>query len=425
MSSDTRLQAEFQELLDEKQSLELLREAIKRESITGNESAFVRWLEEQMVSLSLDPRKAEFAPGRSNIWGLREGNGDGPRLLFTGHTDTVHVRGWRQRWAGTERENPFGAAVEGGEVWGRGAADLKGGICACISALRLLDAAGIQLAGDIEFAFVGDEESGEPGTGVSAGMRKFTEDVLDGEIAKPDFAIYVEPTRMSVFTAQIGFFIADVRIKGRTAYFGFPEKGVDAVKALYNALGEIWNHSAEIGRRGRHELLGESFALVTEVSGGGYIAVPGEASCTVIRKLRPGESIDAAVSEFEAIVLNAFEGCEVAVEISFPAGRDHPKGGSPVEIDSNISPVAMLRSSLAIAKSGTGAIEGAPFWSEASFLINRLNCPAVYCAPGDIANCHTLEERISIAEYHACTIAFALFMTAYCGVAGNSRKPSQ
>ena len=424
MGDDWRLRGEFQALLDREQSLELLREAIRRESITGNESAFVGWLEQQMESLNLDPQKSEFAPGRSNVRGLRKGKGAGPRLLFIGHTDTVHVRGWRRQWAGTERENPFGAAIEGGEVWGRGAADLKGGICACISALRLLDAAGIQLSGDIEFAFVGDEESGEPGTGVSAGMRKFTEEVLGGEIASPNFAIYVEPTRMSVFTAQIGFFIADVRIKGQTAYFGLPEKGVDAIKALHGVLEAVWEHSTDIGRRGRHELLGESFALVTAISGGGYIAVPAEASCSVIRKLRPGESLDAAVSEFETIVLDALEGCDARAEIFFPAGRDHSKGGAPAEIDPDIPPVTMLRNALAQAKSGKGAVEGAPFWSEASFLINRLDCPAVYCAPGDIANCHTLEERIGIAEYHDCTIAFALFMAAYCGVAGYSRKPS-
>ena len=424
MSIDLGLRSEFQALLDKENSLGLLRDAIGHESITGNESNFVGWLEEQMASLNLNPRQTEFAPGRSNIWGMREGNGGGPRLLFAGHTDTVHVRGWRRRWAGTERENPFGAAIAEGEVWGRGAADLKGGICACISALRLLDAANIKLAGDIEFVFVGDEESGEPGTGISAGMRKFTECALAGEIAKPDFAIYVEPTKMSVYTAQIGFFIADVRIKGKTAYFGLPENGVDAVKAVHGVLSAIWGHSNEIRERGRHDLLGRSFALVTSISGGGYIAVPGEAGCSVIRKLRPGESLDAAAAEFETSVLNALESGEATAEIEFPAGRDHPKGGDPAEIDPNLPPVALLRRALALARPGTGDVEGAPFWSEASFLINRLNCPAAYCAPGDIANCHTLEERIDISEYHDCTIAFALFMAAYCGVAGNSRKPS-
>ena len=80
----------------------------------------------------------DFAPGRPNVWGRLRGEGGGPRLLLTGHTDTVHVRGWAERWAGTERADPFGGAVVDGEIWGRGSGDLKAGICATLAAARLV-----------------------------------------------------------------------------------------------------------------------------------------------------------------------------------------------------------------------------------------------------------------------------------------------
>ena len=51
-----------------------------------------------------------------------------------------------------------------------------------------------------------------------------------GEVAAPDFVVYVEPTRLSVYPAQIGFFIADITITGRSAYFGVPELGKDALE---------------------------------------------------------------------------------------------------------------------------------------------------------------------------------------------------
>jgi len=59
-----------------------------------------------------------------------------------------------------------------------------------------------------------------------------------------------------------------------------------------------------------------------------------------------------------------------------------------------------------------GVIEGAPYWSEAPFLTNALGVPTVYCAPGDIRNCHTLEERVELREYFDGIVAFAAFLAA-------------
>jgi acetylornithine deacetylase/succinyl-diaminopimelate desuccinylase-like protein len=157
--------------------------------------------------------------------------------------------------------------------------------------------------------------------------------------------------------------------------------------------------------------------LVTEITGGGYIAVPGECRISLIRKLLPGESLDEAVHALEETVCNAARREGISVEIAYPAGRDHPNGGSPTEIDTSLPQVALLSAALDAALPGRGAIGGAPYWSEAPFLINTIGCPAVYCAPGDITNCHTLEERVNVDEYLAGIVAYALFIAGYCGIA--------
>lgn len=418
MTDRAALLARLTAALDGEAATALLAAAVGRESVTGNEAGFASFLEAE-----LRKRKAtavtmeDFLPGRPNVWGERNGAGGGPRLLLAGHTDTVHVRGWREKWSGTERESPFSGAVVDGELWGRGSGDMKAGICAGLAALNLLDRAGIRLAGDVAFAFVGDEESGEPETGVSAGIKDYTARVLGGEIARPDFAIYLEPTRLAVYPAQIGFFIADVEITGRTAYFGVPEEGRDALRAAHRVLSAIWELSDRMHAKGSHDLLGREFLLVTTLQGGGYIAVPGECSFSLIGKLLPGASIDAACAELERAVHGAVDDPDIGVAISWPAGRDHPLGGSPVEIDRDHDPVRRLSELLHLARPGRGEIEGAPYWSEVPFLVQRIGCPAVYCAPGDIRNCHTLEERVEVAEYLAGIVAFAAFFTEFCGVA--------
>lgn len=404
-------------VLDVDDAVALLRGAIGRNSITGNEANFVAYLNEQMRARALTAiETTDFLPGRPNIWGERRGNGGGKRLLFIGHTDTVHVDGWAEHWAGTAHEDPFSAPLIDGQIWGRGAGDLKAGICTALAAISLLDKAGIRLAGDVAFAFVGDEESGQPGTGVSAGIKDYVARIKEGAIQKPDFTVYVEPTQLSVYSAQIGFFIADITVTGKSAYFGVPELGKDALKASHAIMSALWNHSDEVAARAEHDLIGRGFLLITGLKGGGFIAVPEECTLSLIRKLLPGESLDAAAAEMEAVIRGAVTDPDIRIEISYPAGRDHPLGGTAAEINRHGPEVAMLSKAVADAMQGRGVTEGAPFWSESPFFVNQLGTPAVYCAPGDIRNCHTYEERVDVEEYLAGIVAFASFIAEYCGV---------
>ena len=403
--------------LDRDDALALLRGAVACDSVTGNEAGIAAFLEKEMRARGLDMvETADFLPGRPNVWGERRGrSAGGKRLLFVGHTDTVHVRGWREFWAGTEREDPFAGAIVDGAVWGRGTGDLKAGIAASLAALTLLDRAGIALEGDLAYTFVGDEESGEEGSGVSAGIKDYVARVEAGAVARPDFAVYVEPTRLAVYPAQMGFFIADIRITGRSAYFGVPELGRDALKAGHAVLSALWRLSDDLARRAEHRRVGRGFLLVTAISGGGFIAVPEDCRLSLIYKLLPGQSLDAAVAELDAVVHGAVTDPEIAVDIAYPAGRDHPLGGSGTEIDEALPEVGLLQAALGEAMAGRGALEGAPFWSESPFFVNRLGVPAVYCAPGDIRNCHTFQEHVDIEEYLAGVVAFALFMARSSG----------
>jgi acetylornithine deacetylase len=415
--SAERTTAQLWNALDRDDAIALLRGAIGCNSVTGREATVVSYLKGQMTARGVDAlQTADFLPGRPNIWGERKGAPGGKRLLFIGHTDTVHVEGWREHWAGTEREDPFAAPLIDGAIWGRGAGDLKAGICTSLAALSLLDRAGIRLAGDVAFAFVGDEESGEPGTGVSAGIKDYVSRIEAGDIAKPDFTVYVEPTRLAVYSAQIGFFIADITITGKSAYFGVPELGHDALKASHAVMSALWHHSDEISARAQHDLIGRGFLLITGLKGGGFIAVPELCTLSLIRKLLPGESLDDAARELEATVRDAVTDPEIRIDITYPAGRDHALGGTAAEIASDRPDVAMLSAAVSEAMAGRGTIEGAPFWSESPFFVNRLGTPAVYCAPGDIRNCHTFEEHVDVEEYLAGIVAFASFMTRYCGV---------
>ena len=195
-----------------------------------------------------------------------------------------------------------------------------------------------------------------------------------------------------------------------------PELGRDALKAAHSVLAALWAHSDAVGARAEHPLVGRGFLLVTGIEGGGFIAVPERCTLSLIRKLLPGESLDAAAQELEATVRGAVADPEIRVEIAYPAGRDHRIGGTPTETDPALGPVRLLAAAAAEAMPGRGGIEGAPFWSEAPFF-TALGVPAVYCAPGDIRNCHTFEEHVELDEYFAGVLAYARFIARFCGTA--------
>ncbi|WP_377278187.1 M20 family metallopeptidase [Rhizobium sp. R86522] len=407
----TRLRAR----LDTVAATDLLARAVQAASVTGDEANMVAMLRPEMERLRLSPRVDEFLAGRPNISGRRPGAGTGPDLLFIGHTDVVHPRDWRDYWAGHAQQDPFGAAVVDGELWGRGAADLKAGICTALAALDLIDRSGIRLAGSVSYAFVGDEESGETGTGISAGVRQWANSVTSGKLPRPDLAVYVEPTRLQVLPTQIGFYIADVKLTGQAAYFGRPDLGRDALRAAHRVLQAIWDHSDQLSTAREHPLLGRAFTLVTGLEAGGLIAVPGECRFSMIGKLLPGDSLDRATAELEAVI-RAATPADIGIEIVFPAGRDHPRGGSPAGIAVDHDLVRTLSNCIASVRPDRGGIEGAPFWSEMPFLTQTIGIPAVYCAPGDISICHTNFERVPLKDYHDGILAFAAFIATTCGI---------
>ncbi|MBV9634879.1 MAG: M20/M25/M40 family metallo-hydrolase, partial [Methylobacteriaceae bacterium] len=123
--------------------------------------------------------------------------------------------------------------------------------------------------------------------------------------------------------------------------------------------------------------------------------------------------LDAAGSALEEAVKGAALDPGIKVEFAYPAGRDHPIGGTASEVDAAHPAIMALAEAVRDLRPDRGRIAGAPYWSEAPFLV-ALGIPTVYCAPGDIRVCHTLEERIEIDEYCDGTVALAAFLADYC-----------
>src|SRR3954447_10891626 len=106
----------------------------------SSEAALAGWVGKEMERLGMTPRRFEAEPGRASVVGVLPGSGGGRALMLYAHLDTVGVDGM---------EAPFSGELRDGRVYGRGSYDMKGGLAACLAAVKALRDGGAALAGDV------------------------------------------------------------------------------------------------------------------------------------------------------------------------------------------------------------------------------------------------------------------------------------
>src|SRR5437868_11911419 len=136
---------------------ELLQELIRVDTTNppGNETAAAELLRDYLEDSGAQCELYARVPERANLVARLPGRGDGPTLLFLSHTDVVLADA--AEWSA----DPFGGELREGEVWGRGALDMKGQVAASAVALASLAREGFEPAGDLVFAATADEEVGD------------------------------------------------------------------------------------------------------------------------------------------------------------------------------------------------------------------------------------------------------------------------
>ena len=134
---------------------QLLQELIRVDTTNppGNETKAAALLREYLGDNGVESELIARVPERANLVARLRG-GEGPKLLLLSHTDVVLAD--RGEWSA----DPFGGELRDGEVWGRGALDMKGQVAASAVAIASLAREGFEPSGDLIFAACADEEVG-------------------------------------------------------------------------------------------------------------------------------------------------------------------------------------------------------------------------------------------------------------------------
>ena len=135
----------------------LLQELIRLDTVNppGNETRAAELLRDYLAENGVESELYAKTPERANLVGRIPGRGDGPSLLLLSHTDTVVADS--SEW----QVDPWSGELRDGEVWGRGALDMKGEVAASAVTLASLKREGFEPAGDLIFVAAADEEIGE------------------------------------------------------------------------------------------------------------------------------------------------------------------------------------------------------------------------------------------------------------------------
>jgi len=215
---------------DTSDSIALLTELVQRDSITPQDKGCQTLIADRLQACGFTIEWMNSGDV-TNLWARR--GTQAPLLVFAGHTDVVPT-GDESSWSSP----PFSAQIVDGYLCGRGAADMKGGVAAMVTAMERFVASSAEHAGSIAILLTSDEE----GPAVDGTVKVIEKLVARSEAI--DYCIVGEPTSAERFGDVIrngrrGSLGARLRIKGVQGHVAYPHLADNPVHRAAPALAEL------------------------------------------------------------------------------------------------------------------------------------------------------------------------------------------
>jgi acetylornithine deacetylase/succinyl-diaminopimelate desuccinylase-like protein len=355
------------------------RQARQPHPFTG-EQRVADFLASVAARAGLEVEFQKVLPNRSNLIArLRPKNKIKQTILLAPHLDTVGADGTR-----------FIPQRKNGRLHGRGACDTKGSVAAMLCALcELANSKSRPLETEIVFAGLIDEEHAQAGSRAlvaqasSLCLPKITTHGLEG--CATTLAIVGEPTKLKVVTAHKGSLWLELETRGKAAHGATPQLGKNAIHEMARIVDLMETDYAAQLRKQKHKLLGAATVNVGTISGGTQPnIVPDVCKISIDRRTLPGET-DARIRNEIATLLRAKNlPAKIITTKLAPA--------LPLETNFNLPLVQKFMKSV-----GQSKPLGVDFFCDAAVL-SAGGIPSVVFGPGDIAQAHTADEWISLAE---------------------------
>jgi succinyl-diaminopimelate desuccinylase len=358
--------------------IDLTRELVRFRSVNppGGEGEVAEFLAGTLKHHGLEADVQYVEEGRANVVAILKG-GTAPPLVFTGHLDVVPPG--RQTW----EHDPFAADLVDGRIYGRGSADMKGGVAAIVTAMAALAHAGFKPSGDILLAATCGEE---------AGMLGAIAMVDAGALPSGGRLIVAEPTNLNVFHGEKGVLWLKVRAFGRTAHGSMPHLGINAISAIARLIVRLETYPFPYEES---PLLGKPSLSVNVISGGNKMnVVPDLCEIEIDMRTVPLQNH----AELVEAVRRLAEECAKEV---------HPDLRIEVEIDQDVAPFETERrhelvdatiASVRAVRGKAPEVGGVSYGTDGAHLGPGFNMPVVICGPGANEMAHQPDEYVEVEQ---------------------------
>ncbi len=349
------------------------------------ERACAEFLASVLEGWGFSTQLVDVEPNRSNVVARIGPAGVSP-LVLNGHLDVVGTDGMTHE--------PFTPLTRDGNLYARGATDMKAGIAAmCVAAARA--AARGTLQREVIIAAVCDEEFASIGTKAL---------LADGLSAVG--AIITEPTRLAVVPAHKGFAWLEVLVHGRAAHGSRYDVGIDANRMAARFLTALDAFEQRVLATRTHPLLGRASVHAPLVQGGtGWSTYADQSLVRLERRTLPGESAAMVAAEIQSII-DALSAQDPQFRAVCTMGGAQP----PLDLDEGHPLVLALRDAC-LTHGVAGDVEGLFCWTDAA-LFAAAGIPALCFGPGDIARAHSATEWVEVAQIsQAADILESLLLT--------------
>ena len=380
---------DVQSLINENEVVKLVQDLVRIPSVTFKEKAIGDYLVNYFKALNIPVETQELFPERFNIVARLKGKGKSKPLMFSSHMDTVPVSDEEAKlWCC----DPCSGDVKDDCIWGRGSADMKGGLGASMVAMATLARNNIQPSGDIVISVTVDEEVMKRG---SEGLLK------SGLIDDVEQAVICEPTQMVMHTSCRGRTWGEITVYGKTGHTSMKGVGINAIERMTSLLHRMACH--EIPHT-KHPVLGGPHWQPTLMSGGNTPGVvPDWCKVTVDARMVPGQTSAHMWGEIEKLIetVRREEG-DFKVEFNIVERRE------PWETSAEDKVVRIL--SDACAAVGLPVKTGGFVATTDGSIFRAGNIIGVIFGPGDLGRCHLQNEALPIGELIQATKIYGEMM---------------
>lgn len=366
---------------------------VRLRSLSGEEEAVARRVQAEMTTLGFDQ---VWMDANGSVVGIITGAHPGKTILLDAHTDTVGISPgvpWQH--------DPFGAQIDQGAIYGRGAADMKGALAGMVHAAAALDRA--SLHGRVVVSASTMEEVLE-GVALQAVM----------EATQPDFVVIGESTNLQLSRGGRGRAEVHLTTVGRPSHSSAPHLGRNAVLDMLQVVAAV-----EAIALPSDPFLGDALFALTDIISNpypGHSVIPSICRVTYDRRLLAGEtpeSVLSAITQHPALQ-------NIQLQVTIGTGEYQTFTGATLVCE-KFFPAWLLPAEDAYVQQALHALHdvGLPattsayrFCTNAAYSAGRAGVPTVGFGPATEAAAHVIDEHLRLDDLAAAAQGYQAIISA-------------